>query len=64
MTRLDRDYNPIKGSEFTVDCDFICVGVGLTPSYDIIQLFNAKMVNNRNLGGIIPIKQPAGNVSI
>jgi len=56
MTRLDRDYNPIKGSEFKVDCDFICVGVGLTPSYDIIQLFNAKMVNNRNLGGIIPIR--------
>jgi len=56
MTRLDRDYNPINGSEFKIDCDFICVGVGLIPSYDVVQLFNAKMVNNRNLGGIIPIR--------
>jgi sarcosine oxidase subunit alpha len=56
MTGLDENYDPIKSSEFTVNCDFICVGVGLIPSYDLVQLFKAKMVNNRNLGGFVPIR--------
>lgn len=56
MTKLNTDYSPVKGSEFKVDCDFICIGVGLNPAYDLVQLFNPKMVNNGVLGGIVPIR--------
>ena len=63
MTGLDEGYNPVKGSEFKVDCDFICVGVGLIPSYDIVQLFKPVMVNNRNLGGFVPVRDKQYRIS-
>jgi sarcosine oxidase subunit alpha len=56
MTKLNPDYSPIEGSEFKVDCDFICIGTGLNSAYDLVQLFNPKMVNNGTLGGNIPIR--------
>jgi len=56
MTKLNRDYTPVKGSEFKVDCGFICIGVGLNPAYDLIQLFKPKMVYNGILGGMAPIR--------
>jgi sarcosine oxidase subunit alpha len=56
MTKLNPDYSPVEGSQFTVDCDFICIGVGLNPAYDLVQLFNPKMVNNGTLGGMVPIR--------
>ena len=56
MTKLNPDYSPVKGSEFKVDCDFICVGVGLNPAYDLVQLFNPKMIYNNVLGGMVPVR--------
>lgn len=56
MTKLNPDYSHVPGSEFKVDCDFICVGVGLNPAYDLVQLFNPKMVRSGVLGGFIPIR--------
>ena len=56
MTKLNPDYTHVKGSEFRVDCDFICIGVGLNPAYDLVQLFNPKMVNVSALGGMVPIR--------
>ena len=56
MTKLNSDYSPVPGSQFKVDCDFICIGVGLNPAYDLVQLFNPKMVRSGVLGGFIPIR--------
>ena len=56
VTKLSENYEPIPGSERKIDCDFICVGVGLNPAYDLIQLFNPKMVNSRQLGGFVPVR--------
>jgi len=56
MTKLNRDYTPVEGSEFQLDCDFICIGVGLNPAYDLVQLFKPKMVNNSALGGFVPLR--------
>jgi sarcosine oxidase subunit alpha len=56
LTKLDRDYNIVPGSQRIVDCDFICIGVGLSPAYDLVQLFNPKMVYNGTLGGLVPIR--------
>ncbi|MGD2201545.1 MAG: 2Fe-2S iron-sulfur cluster-binding protein [Candidatus Bathyarchaeota archaeon] len=56
MTRLNTDYSHVEGSQFKIDCDFICIGVGLNPAYDLVQLFNPKMVRNRTLGGFVPIR--------
>lgn len=56
LTKLNTDYTHVEGSQFKVDCDFICIGVGLNPAYDLVQLFNPKMVNNSVLGGMVPIR--------
>ncbi|UCE39592.1 MAG: (2Fe-2S)-binding protein [Thermoplasmata archaeon] len=56
ITELDEKYRPIEGTEKRLDCDFICMGVGLTPSYDLIQLFNPKMVYSSELGGFVPVR--------
>jgi sarcosine oxidase subunit alpha len=56
MTKLNTDYTPVEGSEFKVECDFICIGVGLNPAYDLVQLFNPKMVRMNVLGGMVPVR--------
>ncbi|MGD2142030.1 MAG: 2Fe-2S iron-sulfur cluster-binding protein [Candidatus Bathyarchaeota archaeon] len=56
MTKLNTDYSHVEGSQFKVDCDFICIGVGLNPAYDLVQLFNPKMVRNGTLGGFVPVR--------
>ena len=53
---LDDKYEPIEGSEKKIDCDFICVGVGLTPAYDLAKLFNPEMKFVPTLGGFVPIR--------
>lgn len=56
ITKLDDGYKPIPGNERRMDCDFICIGVGLNPAYDLIQLFNPKMVFVPQLGGFVPVR--------
>jgi sarcosine oxidase subunit alpha len=56
MTKLNPDYTHVQGSQFKVNCDFICIGVGLNPAYDLVQLFNPKMVRSGVLGGFVPIR--------
>ena len=56
MTKLNTDYSHVPGSQFKVDCDFICIGVGLNPAYDLVQLFNPKMVRSGTLGGFVPVR--------
>jgi sarcosine oxidase subunit alpha len=56
VTKIDRNYQPIPGTERKIDCDFICIGVGLNPAYDLVQLFNPKMVNVGQLGGFVPVR--------
>jgi sarcosine oxidase subunit alpha len=53
---LDEKYNEIEGSEEKIDCDFICIGVGLTPAYDLVSLFDPEMKYVPALGGFIPIR--------
>ena len=53
---LDENYEEIEGSEKKIECDFICVGVGLSPAYDLVKLFNPEMKFIPTLGGFIPIR--------
>lgn len=56
IAKLNNDYVPIPGTERTIECDFICVGTGLIPSYDLVQLFRPKMVYEGVLGGFVPLR--------
>ncbi len=56
VTKLNQDYTPIPGTERRIECDFICIGTGLTPTYDLIQLFKPKMEYESVLGGFVPLR--------
>jgi sarcosine oxidase subunit alpha len=56
VTKLNTNYEHIPGTQRQIECDFICIGVGLNPAYDLVQLFNPKMVNVRELGGFVPVR--------
>jgi sarcosine oxidase subunit alpha len=62
IVQLDEKWNPIPGTEKTIDCDFICISVGLIPTYDLIQHFKPKMKFVRELGGFVPVRDIYGRV--
>ena len=53
---LDENYQPVPGTEKKIDCDFICVGVGLSPAYDLVRLFEPEMKYLPTLGGFVPVR--------
>ncbi len=63
ISKLDEQWKPIPGSEREIDCDFICISVGLNPTYDLIQHFEPKMVFIPQLGGFVPVRDRFGRVS-
>jgi sarcosine oxidase subunit alpha len=63
ITKLNTDYSRVPNSEFKVECDFICIGVGLNPAYDLVQLFNPKMVNMGSLGGLVPVRDKSYRIA-
>lgn len=56
IVELDKNYEPIEGTEKKIDCDFICVGVGLSPAYDLVKLFKPEMKFVPTLGGFVPLR--------
>lgn len=56
IAELDKNYNPTPGTEKKIDCDFICLAIGLNPTYDLVQLFKPKMVYEPDLGGFVPLR--------
>ena len=62
IAKVDENFNPIPGTERRIDCDFICISVGLTPTYDLIQHFKPKMVMVPELGGFVPMRDIYGRV--
>ncbi len=56
IIKIDEKYNPIPGTEKKIDCDFICLGIGLNPTYDLVQMFKPKIVYAPQLGGFVPVR--------
>lgn len=49
------DGSIIKGSEKTIECDFVCISDGLSPVSEITSLFNLRHVYMDSLGGYVPL---------
>ncbi|MFQ5762999.1 MAG: NAD(P)/FAD-dependent oxidoreductase, partial [Candidatus Bathyarchaeia archaeon] len=56
IARLDEKWNPMPGTERTIDCDFICIAVGLNPTYELIQQAGCEMKFMPDLGGFVPTR--------
>ena len=55
VVKLDKNWQPIKGSEEKVDCDTICLAVGLTPSTRLLSQVGVEMEFVPEAGGFVAL---------
>jgi sarcosine oxidase subunit alpha len=53
VIKLDKNWEPIKGSEEKVACDTVCLAVGLTPSTRLLYQIGVKMDFVSEAGGYV-----------
>jgi len=53
---IDENWRPIPGAETEIECDFICLAVGLSPLSDIFKLAECEMVYVPQLSGEVPYR--------
>ena len=51
FARVDKNWNPIPGTEKTVIADTLCIGYGFFPSVELFKLLNCQMSYDENRGG-------------
>jgi sarcosine oxidase subunit alpha len=56
ICRLDEKFQRVPNTENLIECDCICLAVGLSPLIDLFQQANCKMVFVPELGGLVPIQ--------
>jgi thioredoxin reductase len=55
MVSLDEKFQEIKNTEEVIKTDAICISVGLSPGYQILDMIGAKTAYIAELGGTIPL---------
>ncbi len=53
VAEVDDSFNPIPGTERRLNCDLICVAVGLTPTYELASHAGAQLSFVPELGGFV-----------
>jgi sarcosine oxidase subunit alpha len=64
IAQLDDKWRPIPGSEKKIDCDFICVAVGLSPTHELLYQAGCKMKFVPELGGLVPLRTKFNETSV
>ncbi|MCD6579878.1 FAD-dependent oxidoreductase [bacterium] len=54
IAKVDKNWNIMDGTQKTVECDTICLAVGLTPTSELLWQAGVEMEFNPVLGGYIP----------
>ena len=55
VVRLDENWQPIRGSEEKIDCDTVCLAVGLTPSARLLSQIGVEMEIIPEAGGYVAL---------
>jgi len=55
LTKLNGRFQPIPGSEKTLEADTICIAVGLTPMMELARMAGAEFKYAPQMGGHVPI---------
>lgn len=55
VVELDENWQPIEGSEENVECDTVCLAVGLTPSTRLLEQLHVEMADIPEAGGRVAI---------
>ncbi len=64
IARLDERWNVVEGSEREIECDFICVAVGLSPAHELLYHVGAEMKFVPELGGMVPLRTRFNETSV
>ncbi len=56
IAKIDESWRVIEGTEETIDCDFICLAVGLSPLVELFHLAECEMRYVPSLGGDVPVR--------
>lgn len=56
IAKLDENWKPVPGSERKIECDFICVAVGLSPTHELLYQAGCEMKFIPELGGFVPLR--------
>ncbi|GAB6183732.1 FAD-dependent oxidoreductase [Thermodesulfovibrio hydrogeniphilus] len=56
IVQLDKKWQPIKGTEKEIKCDFICISVGLSPTIELIYQAGCEIKFVPQLGGFVPLR--------
>ncbi len=54
--KLDQSWNQILGTETEIDCDALCISVGLSPLHQLMSMVQIEMQYVNELGGLVPVK--------
>jgi sarcosine oxidase subunit alpha len=64
IAQLDDRWQPIPGTEKEIECDFICVAVGLSPTHELLYQAGCEMKFVPELGGIVPLRTRFNETSV
>lgn len=64
LVRLDEKWKEIPGSQFTVDCDAICLAVGLNPLIDLLGQSGCLFKYIPELGGQVPVRDESMRTNV
>ncbi len=64
IAQLDDKWQPVPGTEREIECDFICVAVGLSPTHELLYQAGCEMKFVPELGGIVPLRSKFNETSI
>ncbi|MBS3782754.1 MAG: FAD-dependent oxidoreductase [Candidatus Thermoplasmatota archaeon] len=56
VQKIDENWNPVKGTEREVECDVICLAVGLSPDTGFLRQADCEMDYVPELGGFVPLR--------
>lgn len=64
IAKVDDKFQPISGTEETIECDTIALAAGLKPTMDLVKLAGCKLTFNGPFGGYIPLHNEKMETSI
>ncbi|MTI70471.1 MAG: FAD-dependent oxidoreductase [Firmicutes bacterium] len=64
LTEVDKNFNPIKGTEKKMDIDVLCIAVGLSPLTELLWQAGLKMKYIKELGGFVPLRDESMQTTV
>jgi NADPH-dependent 2,4-dienoyl-CoA reductase/sulfur reductase-like enzyme/Pyruvate/2-oxoacid:ferredoxin oxidoreductase delta subunit len=64
IAEVDDHFQPIPGTEKTLDVDTICIAVGLSPMSQLADTAGCDLVLDRKRGGTVPVIDEYGETSV